>query len=95
MASLKSAQLFKSKGGEAVPAADLWKDGPVLVVALRRPGCREFAQLLMPPAASAHTFSEVNALQQRRRCVQVDLLDLHNCGGAVCNVVRSSYSCLP
>ncbi|PRW57143.1 hypothetical protein C2E21_3832 [Chlorella sorokiniana] len=39
MASYKTAQLLKGKGGEAIPAADLWKDGPCLVVALRRPGC--------------------------------------------------------
>lgn len=41
MVSLKDTQLFKGKGGEAFPAADLWRDGPSLIIALRRPGCRE------------------------------------------------------
>ena len=40
-APLKDAKLLKSKGGEEVAASSLWADGPVLVVVLRRPGCRE------------------------------------------------------
>ena len=39
--ALDKAQLLKGKGGNAVPASDLWKDSPALVVVLRRPGCRE------------------------------------------------------
>lgn len=40
MATLASAVL-KDKEGKEVPAAALWEKGPVLVVVLRRPGCRE------------------------------------------------------
>lgn len=43
MADLSSATLHKGKGGAAVPASELWSNSPVLVVVLRRPGCRELS----------------------------------------------------
>lgn len=39
--ALATAQLRPNKEGEPFPASKLWADGPVLVVVLRRPGCRE------------------------------------------------------
>lgn len=32
---------LRSKEGDEIVASDLWKSGPVLVVCLRRPGCRK------------------------------------------------------
>jgi hypothetical protein len=33
--------VLKSKDGREIKASELWEGGPVLVVCLRRPGCRE------------------------------------------------------
>lgn len=41
MSALSTATLYKGKGGDALAASELWASGPVLVVVLRRPGCRE------------------------------------------------------
>jgi hypothetical protein len=52
--SLSTATLslrVAGKDSESFPASKLWADGPVLVVVLRRPGCREFAATSAAPAA--------------------------------------------
>lgn len=33
---------LKALDGTIISGSDLWENGPVLVVCLRRPGCREF-----------------------------------------------------
>ena len=33
---------LKALDGSIISGSDLWENGPVLVVCLRRPGCREF-----------------------------------------------------
>ena len=51
--SLAEAPLKTSKdAADSFPAGQLWQDSPVLLVVLRRPGCRKFCRRPPPAAAS-------------------------------------------
>lgn len=45
MASAPSEAVLKDRSGNSLQASVLWKEKPVVVVVLRRPGCRKFLAL--------------------------------------------------
>ncbi len=86
--ALGDAQLRRSKDDPAAfPASDLWKDSPVLVVVLRRPGCVSGREILtcrlrraplqpccrcQAPTATGHR-CELPSCARSSRNIQLDL----------------------